>query len=570
MLSSLQQPGTSKLGLNITLAQINVTVGAIAANTHRVIAAIEAQSESDIIVFPELTLTGYPLEDLVFRSDLHNMLNRALNTIQANSHHAAVVIGYPEVNGSALFNAVSVYYKGQRIAHYRKQVLPNYAEFDEKRYFTPGTQSCVFDYKGYRIGLLICEDLWQPHPIAAARAAGAELILSTNASPYEEYKTAQRLQVLQQRADETGLPIVYVNHIGGQDELVFDGNSLVVDSSGQPQLMLAHCREDLQTIRFENGFVAGSPVISELHTIETGLQTDAALYQALVLALHDYVEKNGFSSVVIGLSGGIDSALTLAIAVDALGPERVRAVMMPYQFTADISIEDAGRQAQWLGCQFDIVPIAPMVASFMQTVPTLTAEVASANDTTEQNLQARCRGVLLMALSNKEGRLLLSTGNKSELAVGYCTLYGDMCGGFAPIKDVYKERVYALARYRNTLGNAIPERVITRPPSAELAPDQKDEDSLPPYPVLDAILAAYVEHDQSIADIVAAGYDESVVKRVISLVERNEYKRRQGAIGPKVTRRNFGRDRRYPITSQFLNAMLEHEADSDITTKEYA
>lgn len=570
MLSSLQQPDSSNPRLNVALAQIKVTVGAIAANTQRVIAAIEAHPDADIMVFPELTLTGYPLEDLVYRSDLHSMLNHSLNAIKANSYHTAVVIGYPEANGRTIYNAVSVYFGGQRIAHYRKQVLPNYAQFDEKRYFTPGNQSCVFDFKGHRIGLLICEDLWQPQPIAAAHEAGAELILSTNASPYEAYKTAQRLQVLQQRCRETGVPIVYVNHIGGQDELIFDGNSLVVDGAGQPILMLAHCQEDTQTISFENGAPVGSSIIAELHPIDNRLQADAGLYQALVLALHDYVEKNGFSSVLIGLSGGIDSALTLALAVDALGPERVRAVMMPYQYTADISVEDAALQAQWLGCQFDIVPIAPMVASFLQTVPTLTTNAGAAYDTTEENLQARCRGVLLMALSNKEGRLLLSTGNKSELAVGYCTLYGDMCGGFAPIKDVYKEQVYALARYRNTLSKAIPERVITRPPSAELAPDQKDEDSLPPYPVLDAIIAAYVEQDQTIADMISAGFDEVVVKRVVSLVDRNEYKRRQGAIGPKVSRRNFGRDRRYPITSQFLNAMLEHEADNEITTKEYA
>lgn len=569
MLSSLQQPGSSNPRLNVALAQIKVTVGAITANTQRVVAAIEAHRDADIMVFPELTLTGYPLEDLVYRNDLHSMLNRSLNTIKANSHHTAVVIGYPEVDGYIIYNSVSVFFEEKRIAHYRKQVLPNCAEFDEKRYFTPGNQSCVFDFKGHRIGLLICEDLWQAEPIKAAHRAGAELIVSTNASPYEEYKAAQRLQVLQQRCRETGLPIVYVNHIGGQDELIFDGNSLVVDGAGQPLLKLAHCQEDIQGIYFANGSFAGAPLLSGAHSIDMPLKTDAALYQALVLALHDYVDKNGFSSVLIGLSGGIDSALTLALAVDALGPERVRAVMMPYQYTADISVEDAQLQAQWLGCQFDIVPIAPMVASFMQTVPTLTSN-AAVYDNTEENLQARCRGVLLMALSNKEGRLLLSTGNKSELAVGYCTLYGDMCGGFAPIKDVYKERVYALSRYRNTQSNAIPERVITRPPSAELAPDQKDEDSLPPYPVLDAIIASYVEQDQSIADMIAGGFDAAIVKRVVSLVDRNEYKRRQGAIGPKITRRNFGRDRRYPITSQFLNAMLEHESDSVITTKEYA
>lgn len=557
--SSQSQQGSDRHALTVALAQVKLTVGAIVANTKRVLDAVNDSAGADIVVFPELTLTGYPLEDLVYRSDLYAMLDGALDQIKQHSDATAIMVGYPETDGQAIFNAVSVFHRGQRIAHYRKQILPNYGEFDEKRYFTAGTESCVFELKGHKIGLLICEDLWQMAPIAAAKAAGAELILSTNASPYEEYKAAQRLQVLHQRWLETHLPIVYVNHIGGQDELIFDGNSVVMDESGNAAVTLAHCQEDLQQVRFEKAKLMASHKVSGMRQAEDSLAPDAALYQALVLALHDYVEKNGFGSVLLGLSGGIDSALTLALAVDALGPDRVRAVMMPYQYTADMSVEDAKQQAEWLGCEFDIVPIEPMVASFMDVVPQLTAN--KPRDTTEENLQARCRGVLLMALSNKEGRLLLSTGNKSELAVGYCTLYGDMCGGFAPIKDVYKERVFALSRYRNTLGNAIPERVITRPPSAELAPDQKDEDSLPPYPILDEIIAAYVEQDQSLADMINAGYDAEVVTRVVTLVDRNEYKRRQGAVGPKVTRRNFGRDRRYPITSQFLTAMLDHVSE---------
>lgn len=557
-MSTTSSNARSEKSLRIALAQIKLTVGAIQSNTDRVLSAITEAEGADIIVFPELTLTGYPLEDIVYRADLYAALDASLDRIKAVSQDIAIMVGYPEVDGQSIYNAVSVFHQGTRLAHYRKQVLPNYGEFDEKRYFTAGQQTCVFEFKGYQLGLLICEDLWCEAPIAAAKAAGAELILSTNASPYEEYKAAQRLQVLHQRWLETQLPIVYVNHIGGQDELLFDGNSVVIDERGEASILLKHCAEDLSVAEFKNTQLENENLDNRTvnnMSLNNDMQNDAALYQALVLALNDYVEKNGFSSVVLGLSGGIDSALTLALAVDALGADRVRAVMMPYQYTADISVEDARLQAEWLGCQFDIVPIAPMVESFMGVVPGLTED--KPRDTTEENLQARCRGVLLMALSNKEGRLLLSTGNKSELAVGYCTLYGDMCGGFAPIKDVYKERVFALSRYRNTLGDAIPERVITRPPSAELAPDQKDEDSLPPYPVLDEIIAAYVEQDQSLADMINAGYDAEVVKRVVTLIERNEYKRRQGAVGPKVTRRNFGRDRRYPITSQYLASMLD-------------
>lgn len=548
----------SPQSLKVALAQVKLTVGAIQRNTEKVEAAVAEAHGADIIVFPELTLTGYPLEDIVYRADLYAALDASIERIKTASKQMAIMVGYPEIDGHKIFNAVSVFYQGTRIAHYRKQVLPNYGEFDEKRYFTAGNQTCVFEFKGHQIGLLICEDLWCAAPIAAAKACGAELILSTNASPYEEYKAAQRLQVLHERWRETQLPIVYVNHIGGQDELLFDGNSVVVSEQGEACILLKHCAEDLAIAEFSEGKLQNTHLDNRSVngvTLNNDVQNDAALYQALVLSLSDYIEKNGFSSVVLGLSGGIDSALTLALAVDAIGAERVRAVMMPYQYTADISVEDAQLQADWLGCQFDIVPVAPMVNSFMDIIPGLTED--KPRDTTEENLQARCRGVLLMALSNKEGRLLLSTGNKSELAVGYCTLYGDMCGGFAPIKDVYKERVFALARYRNTLGNAIPERVITRPPSAELAPDQKDEDSLPPYPVLDEIIAAYVEQDQSLADMINAGYDPDTVKRVVTLIERNEYKRRQGAVGPKVTRRNFGRDRRYPITSQYLASMLE-------------
>lgn len=537
--------------LRVALAQLKLTVGALEENTQKVVeTARHWAGQADIVVFPELALTGYPLEDIVYRADLYAALEQSLTAVKEASHKIALLVGYPETDGQAIYNAVSVFYQGQRLAHYRKQILPNYGEFDEKRYFTAGESTCVFELMGHQIGLLICEDLWQPHPIARAKAAGAEVILSVNASPYEEYKAAQRLQVLHQRSVEAHLPIVYVNQVGGQDELIFDGNSMVLNAEGDAKVLLNHCSEDAVVSVFDQGQLVTAH-ISDRAAIDN---PDAALYQALVLSLRDYVEKNRFHNVLLGLSGGIDSALTMALAVDALGAERVRAVMMPYEYTASISIEDARQQSDWLGCQFDIVPIIDMVNSFMAVVPGLTED--KPKDVTEENLQARCRGVLLMALSNKEGRLLLSTGNKSELAVGYCTLYGDMCGGFAPLKDVYKERVYALARYRNTLSQTIPERVITRPPSAELAPGQVDQDSLPPYAILDEIITAYVEQDQSLADMINAGYDADTVVRVVSLIDRNEYKRRQGAVGPKVTRRNFGRDRRYPITSRYTATML--------------
>ena len=545
-------PDLERPTLRVALAQIKLTLGAVAANTQRVIAAVQANPTADLMVFPELTLTGCPLEDLVIRPDLSALLAESLDLISAQSYTTAILVGYPEITGQTIYNAASVFYRGQRIAHYRKQRLANAAGFDEYRHFSPGTQSCVFDFKGHRIGVLLGQDILAQAPLAAAKSAGAQLIVSAHADGYAEHIVTDRMQVLQQRVAETQLPIIWVNHIGGQDELIFDGNSLVVDERGQVALQLAHCQEDTQQLEIVGGKLPSEnrvPTTAKLDDI------DAQTYQALVLALHDYVEKNGFEAVLLGLSGGIDSALALAIAVDAIGAERIRAVMMPYQYTADISIEDAQLQADWLGCAFDIVPIAPLVAGFMDLVPQLAT--STSQDTTEENLQARCRGVLLMALSNKERRLLLTTSNKSELAVGYCTLYGDMCGGFGPLKDVYKERVYALARYRNSLSMAIPERVITRPPSAELAPDQKDADSLPAYPVLDAIIEGYAEHDKSIADLINAGYDELVVKRIVRLIELNEYKRRQGAIGPKVTRRNFGQSRRYPITSQYLNAMLE-------------
>lgn len=534
--------------LRICLAQINATVGALSANTDQLIAALEANSHDDLIVFPEFALCGYPPEDLLMRADFHRRINQQLDRIKAATRTTAAAVSYPFYQDGNYFSVLSVFHDGKEIAHYRKQKLPNYAVFDELRYFTPGDSPTVFELKGTKLGLLVCEDLWHPEPAQQACAAGAEILVAVNASPFEEYKYEQRLQVLRARCVENQIPLVYVNLVGGQDELVFDGNSLVMDATGSVSAHLPHCQTAYQSVEF-------SGQTPRAYDLPAAVDNEASIYQALVLALRDYVEKNGFRSVLLGLSGGIDSALTLALAVDAIGADRVRAVMMPYHYTAEMSVSDAEEQAKWLGCQFDIVPIAPMVESFLTTLSPLFADTQK--DTTEENLQARCRGVLLMALSNKYGSLLLTTGNKSELAVGYCTLYGDMCGGFAPIKDLPKSLVYRLSAYRNTLSPAIPERVITRAPSAELAPDQKDQDSLPPYETLDEIIDGYAERDLSVADLVALGYDRQTVKDVIRLIERNEYKRKQGAPGPKVTRRNFNKDRRYPITNQYVGALMQ-------------
>ncbi|MBM7456929.1 NAD+ synthase (glutamine-hydrolyzing) [Oceanisphaera litoralis] len=530
--------------LTLALAQLNLTVGAIEANTQLMLAAAaDAEQEgAELVLFPELAITGYPPEDLLFRDDLYLRVDAALEQLAAASANIALVVGHPWRQGGQLYNAASFFYEGKLQGRYFKQLLPNYGVFDEKRYFGAGDESCVVEFKGHQLGLLICEDVWEAGPAAAARAAGAELLLSLNASPYHRGKAWIRKDLLAQRSRDNALPLVYLNQVGGQDELVFDGRSKVFNAEGTLTQSLKAFDSELALVRFEQG----APVPGD---VQPPLQPLAEVYQALVLATRDYVNKNGFNGAVLGLSGGIDSALTLAIAVDALGKDRVQAVMMPFRYTASISVEDAKEEAELLDIEFDIVSIEPMFDAFMgQLAPMFEG---TEKDTTEENLQARSRGVLLMALSNKRRRLVLTTGNKSEVAVGYCTLYGDMVGGFAPIKDVPKTLVFELSRYRNTLGYVIPQRVIDRPPSAELAPDQLDQDSLPPYDVLDAMLEAYVEQDQSLDDLLAAGFDEADVRRVIRLVDINEYKRRQSAVGPRITPRNFGKDRRYPITSGF-------------------
>lgn len=530
--------------LNVVMAQVNLKVGDIHGNVERIIAAArQARDElqGDLIVFPELSLCGYPPEDLLLRSSMQRRIEQGLQRIRQEIAGIHVLVGFPWLEEGRRYNACAVYRDGAELAFYRKQQLPNYRVFDEKRYFEPGDSAAVFDYQGVPIGVTICEDIWFAEPMARARAAGARLMLNLNASPFHGGKQPEREAVVGERAREGGMPVVYVNQVGGQDELVFDGHSFVVDAQGQVSQRAPAFIEGLYPVIID---AALQPQPAELAPVAA---LEASVYDALVLGVRDYVRKNGFKGVVLGLSGGIDSALVLAVAVDALGAEQVEAVMMPYHYTAQISLDDAEAEARTLGVRYSVLPIAPMVEAFQAT---LAGEFAGlGRDTTEENLQARCRGTLLMAISNKKGYLVLTTGNKSEMAVGYATLYGDMAGGFDVLKDVPKTLVFRLCEYRNRAGEVIPQRVIDRPPSAELSPDQKDEDSLPPYPVLDEILRLYVEQDLSAVDIVAAGFDEETVRRVLRLVDLNEYKRRQAAVGARVTQRGFGRDRRYPITS---------------------
>ena len=544
--------------LTLALAQIDLLVGDVQGNlAHAVSEAVRARDEwgADLILFPELTLSGYPPEDLLFHRGLRTQINAALVELAAAAPGIGLVVGFPEYEGAQIFNSAAVYRDGEQRALKRKSCLPNYRVFDEKRYFSAGTEPAVFESAGYRLGLLVCEDVWEPEPARRACAAGAEVLLVINASPYEVHKQREREQVVRARTLECQVPIVYVNLCGGQDELVFDGNSFVMNAAGEVVFRAPAHTMGTYKVQFER---RGTQVVPVPGEVSPELSVEASVYGALVLGVRDYVDKHRFPGVVMGLSGGVDSALTLAIAVDALGSERVHAVMMPSRYTSGMSSEDAAQQARDLGVQYSSISIEGMFAAALQA---LAAEFSGrAPDATEENIQARCRGLLLMAISNKTGRMLLTTGNKSEMAVGYATLYGDMNGGFAPIKDCSKLLVYRLANYRNTLGNtvgtapgrpAIPLRVIEREPSAELRPDQKDTDSLPPYSVLDPILEAFIEEDLSVEEICARGFERAVVARVLNMVQRNEYKRRQAPPGVRVSRRAFGRDWRYPITSGY-------------------
>ena len=531
--------------LSLALAQLNVTVGAIESNTQLIVATIrEAEQQgADLVLFPELALTGYLPDDLLWRDDLYQRLTLALDTIAAASSKIAILIGHPWREQGQIYNSASVYEKGQLVTRYVKQGLANGGLYDEPRYFTAGGRTEIVEISGYRLGLTIGQDIANSQWVGALKAAGAEILLNLSASTFHPEQTTQQAALLTAVSRSQQLPVVMLNLVGGQDEWLFSGCSQVVNAKGVITQQLAAFDSELALVKFEQH----TPVAQDL---PAPLAPLAQLYQALVLATRDYINKNGFSGAVLGLSGGIDSALTLAIAVDALGKDKVQAVMMPFRYTASISVDDAKEQAELLGVEFDSVSIEPMFDAFMaQLAPLFANETPQPWDTTEENLQARARGMILMALSNKRHRLVLTTGNKSELAVGYCTLYGDMVGGFAPLKDVSKTLVFALSRYRNSLGYAIPQRVIDRPPSAELAPDQLDQDNLPPYDVLDPLLAAYVEQDQSPQQLIDAGFAKADVQRIIKLVDINEYKRRQGAVGPSVSARSFGKGRRYPITS---------------------
>jgi NAD+ synthase (glutamine-hydrolysing) len=544
-------PTSATSRFTLVLAQLNPLVGDIDGNTTLVLnAARRACDEfhADIVVFPELVLTAYPPEDLLLRPSLDLRIERALARISEARLPATLVIGYPGHEDGKLYNMLACIRGGEVLGTYRKQCLPNYLVFDEKRYFQAGrSEALVLELHGLRMAFTVCEDLWEREPMAQARAAGAKLMVNINGSPYHAAKIHERREVMLKRVREGGMPLVYVNQVGGQDELVFDGASMVMNADGEVLLQAPQFTDALLPI--DVSVQNGECSFQTLPPPAPVLEAEAELYAALVLGLRDYIEKNRFRGVVLGLSGGIDSALTLALAVDAIGPERVEAVMMPYAYTAQMSLDDAEAEAEALGVSYKVLPIGPMVESFTEALAPEFAGLPT--DITEQNLQARCRGVLLMALSNKKGLLVLTTGNKSEMAVGYSTLYGDMAGGFDVLKDVPKMKVYALAHYRNTIAPVIPERVITRPPSAELAPGQVDEDNLPPYPELDRILELYVEHDQSAEAIIAEGFARETVERVLKMVDRNEYKRRQAPVGVRISKRGFGRDRRYPITSNW-------------------
>ncbi|MDH1488610.1 NAD+ synthase [Acinetobacter johnsonii] len=528
----------------IALAQFSPHIGNLEANAQKMLEqANEAKKQNaDLIIFPELSSIGYPAEDLLLRPSLTKRTQQVFEQLKTVKDIVMVFGFVNQTEDGQRYNAAAVMKDGQVLGVYNKQNLPNYSVFDEKRYFTEGHQHLVFEYLGHKFGVLICEDVWSLSTVQQLAQLNVETALVLNASPYEVGKPQHRVETMSALAKQMNLNLVYANQVGGQDDLIFDGTSFVIAKNGSVVLQAESFKESLYFAEYE-----AEQQAFKANALPPALDTMAEIYQSLVMATRDYVQRSGFPGVILGLSGGIDSALTLAIAADAIGADKVQAVMMPYTYTAQISVEDAAEQAKSMGVTFGIAEINPIVNSFMQTLYPFFGN--SPADATEENLQARARGTLLMGLSNKFGNLVLSTGNKSELSVGYCTLYGDMVGGFAVLKDVYKTIVFELAKYRNSISDkpVIPERVITRPPSAELRPDQKDQDSLPPYDVLDAILYAYIEEDMSQDDIIAKGFDAEVVAKVIRLVDFNEYKRRQGAIGPRISSRAFSRERRYPI-----------------------
>jgi len=537
--------------IHIIIGQLNFTVGDIENNTKKIIGAIKEGDEkygADIIIFPELSISSYPPEDLLLRPAFNNSINIALEKIKIETKNIQVILGYPLKKDEKLYNACSLIHNKEIKKTYYKQCLPNYGVFDEKRYFLPGSDACLFEVNGVTAALSICEDIWASKPITDAAAANAKILFNINASPYDKNKNSEREKIISKRALESNMHIVYVNLVGGQDELVFDGNSMVFDKNGEVVFRAAEFKEGLYEayINTEQKKIKSKPKKeSDLNLIK-----EESIYNGLVLGVKDYVRKNNFQGVIIGLSGGIDSALTLCIAVDALGPENVEALIMPSRYTAKMSIDDACSLAKKLKVSYEIISIEPPFTAFLQALKPIFKK--SPIDTTEENIQARCRGILLMAISNKYNKLVLTTGNKSEMSVGYATLYGDMAGGYSPLKDVWKTLVYQLAKWRNQNKIIIPENIINRPPTAELRDNQFDQDTLPDYEILDPILEQYIELNKPPEEIIKDGFDEEIVYKIINLVDKNEYKRRQAAPGVKITKKAFGKDRRYPISSGYI------------------
>ncbi len=532
--------------LRIVIAQLNLTVGDIQGNLDKLIHAATSARDTflgDMVVFPELSITGYPPEDLLFRKSFIDEANDALNTFKSTVEGIYCVVGHPYLNSNGLFNSCSVIYNKTIVGRYAKQHLPNYSVFDEYRYFVPGNSTCVVPVHGIPVGVVICEDLWFAGPTQQIALHGARLLVAPNASPFELDKHEQRHLTLAKRAKTSHIPIIYVNNVGGQDDLIFDGGSMAIDHEGKICQHADFFKEVLLPVDIEisstNTTLSSAPF--------TLPSEEERVYQALVLGVRDYIQKNHFPGALVGVSGGIDSALTLAIAVDALGKDNVHAVMMPSRYTSDISMEDGLALIQNLGVTHDVISIEPALNAFLKNLLPIFGDKKLG--VTEENIQSRCRGVLLLALSNQTGKLVLTTGNRSEMAVGYATLYGDMAGGFAVLKDVPKTVVYRLAQWRNQSNLVIPERTITRAPTAELALNQKDEDTLPPYDILDKILDLYLNQEQSIQNIVEQGFDPEVVGKIVNLIQKSEYKRRQAPVGPRINHKAFGRDRRYPITS---------------------
>ncbi|WMY95589.1 MAG: NAD+ synthase [Arsenophonus sp.] len=531
--------------LNIALAQLNWVVGDIEGNCERMLneTRIQHKNGAHLILFSELALTGYPPQDLLFRQDFHRRCVEQLYRLKKASQDIAIVVGHPFKKNRKCYNALSFLWKGKKIAHYFKQKLPNYGVFDEKRYFHAGNKTCVLSFKNYNLGFLICEDVWFNEPVNAIKEKNADILIIINASPYDRTKPHIRSALLKYHSKRIHLPIIYLNQVGGQDDLIFDGGSKILNNKGEVTHYLKLFSEEIIQCRFNNS----KPL--PIGKFKKNLSSTAGIYEALVMSTRDYINKNGFSSVILGLSGGIDSALTLTIAVDALGKDKIQTIMMPFKYTSQLSILYAKEQANLLNVKFSIVSIEPIYNAFMCALLPLFKNVHL--DKTEENLQARCRAIILMSISNKNGSLVLTTTNKSEFSVGYTTMYGDMSGGFAVLNDVSKTLVFQLAKYRNTISLAIPEAVIKRSPSAELMIKQYDQDSLPPYKILDPILEGYIEKDKSIHELVMNGFDEMTVRKIIKLVDINEFKRRQAPIGPRITIKKFNNDRRYPITSGF-------------------